>query len=108
LGDGTVGVKNTCMKGKSRSSVYGSAKVTGKDSLAVSFVPLNLDNPFNRPNYKVLYTDYDTSLVGSPDKKYLWVLSRTKKMSPRKYNMLVSIAKRRGYDISKLQKDYAK
>ena len=93
-------VTNTCTKNGKKSKATGTAKPTGKNSLAVSFAPFKLDNPFDQTNYIILYTDYKTSVVGSPDKKYLWILSRTKTLSPSTYQKLVTIAKNKGFDVT--------
>jgi apolipoprotein D and lipocalin family protein len=46
--------------------------------------------------------NYQWALIGSSSDKYLWILSRTPAMEPDIYNMLITNADRRGYDISKL------
>lgn len=58
-------------------------------------------NIFNKPNYEIIYidTNYQVSIVGSPDKKYLWILSR-QILTKEQINSLLEIAKQRGFDIS--------
>lgn len=48
--------------------------------------------------------DYDYALVGSPDRKYLWVLSRTKQIDSAKYDNMMQIAKDEGFNPDKLVK----
>jgi len=48
--------------------------------------------------------DYQHVLVGSPSRKYLWILSRDKEMNRPDYDDLVNKAKGKGFDISKLIK----
>ena len=46
--------------------------------------------------------DYQISLVGSKDQKYLWILSRTPDPDPDLVQMVLLEAERRGYDTSQL------
>jgi apolipoprotein D and lipocalin family protein len=58
-------------------------------------------------NYIVHKTDYiDYALIGSPTRTTLYILSRTSKMSQKKYNKLKSYAKSLGYDTSMLRINY--
>jgi apolipoprotein D and lipocalin family protein len=71
-----------------------------KSKFKVSFFwPFALD-------YWVLYVDetYTSALVGTPDRKYLWILSRSIQMEDAAYQKLVSIGRSLGYDISQLKK----
>jgi lipocalin len=57
-------------------------------------------------DYIILELDQDNyqyALVGSSSKNYLWILSRTPQMDPKTYDMLVSKAAQRGYDVSQLE-----
>ena len=42
--------------------------------------------------------DYSVVLVGSPDRKYLWVLARDKSISNELYNNLLRIAQKKGFN----------
>ena len=44
------------------------------------------------------------ALVGTPDRKYLWVLSREPGMDPSLYERLLDIARSQGFDISQVVK----
>ena len=59
-----------------------------------------------RGDYWVLALDpeYRWALVGHPDRKYLWVLSRTRSMDDAVYAGIVEQAKAQGYDVSKLRR----
>ena len=48
--------------------------------------------------------DYSYSLVGVPDRSYVWIMSRQPKMPEEVYSQLVSRAEALGFDISKLRK----
>jgi len=108
--DGDVAVINRCetedgewqeAKGKAVPQEAGST-----DRLWVRF-----DNWFSRlfpdltkGHYWVLYLDdaYSTALVGSPDRKYLWLLARNTEVDQATRDRLLAEAERRGYDTSEL------
>lgn len=48
--------------------------------------------------------DYQTTLVGVPDRKYVWIMARTKTIPDASYNELVDRLKTSGHDISKLRR----
>jgi apolipoprotein D and lipocalin family protein len=48
--------------------------------------------------------DYDYAVVGTPDRKYLWILSRTPQMEPNTYDAVVAEAKSQGFNVSALMK----
>ena len=41
-------------------------------------------------------------MVGQPDRKYLWLLSRTPQMDEATYQKHLAQAKAQGYDVSKI------
>ncbi|MCX6244992.1 MAG: lipocalin family protein [Bacteroidetes bacterium] len=55
-------------------------------------------------DYWILALDpsYRFVLVGDPSRKYLWILSRTKKMDDQDYQHLLEKAKEQGFDVTKL------
>ncbi len=55
-------------------------------------------------NIMVLDDEYRYALVGSSTPNFLWILSRTPQMDESVYDMLVEEARRRGYDVSRLEK----
>ena len=61
--------------------------------------------PF-KGNYWImdLDKDYKYAMVGDPDRKYLWILSRTDNLDQKIYQMLVDKAQLQGYNISKIKK----
>jgi apolipoprotein D and lipocalin family protein len=52
----------------------------------------------------VLYVsdDYKTALVGSPSRRYMWILSRTPTVSADTREDLLSRAQQQGYDTTRL------
>ena len=47
-----------------------------------------------------LAEDYSYALVGSPSRKYLWILSRSPQMDKKTYRYLLSLARSKGFDTS--------
>ena len=108
--DGNIGVTNRCrtLEGKwEQATGTASPQVEGKtDKLWVVF-----DNWVSRllpgmtkGHYWVLYVsnDYKQALVGSPDRKYLWLLSRTAHVSDSIRNEMLMKAQQQGYDTTRL------
>ena len=97
--DGDIQVVNTGLKdGKIKTST-GKAKRTDQQGLLrVSFFW-----PFYG-DYRILWLDddYQLALVGGDDSDYLWILSRTTAVNPTVKRLIISEAKRRGYDTDKL------
>lgn len=48
--------------------------------------------------------DYRTALVGTPDRRYLWILSRTQRLDETTYQQLVTKAQQLGFSVSDLIK----
>lgn len=103
---GYVIVENRCnkdsVKGK-QSYIKGKAfvkKNSGNAKLKVQFFW-----PFKGKYWIIdLADDYSYAVVGHPNKKYLWILSRTSKMDEHVYDEIISKLKSKGFDISKVQK----
>lgn len=106
--DSSVGVYNACRTadGK-REDAHGVARLVSDRSgaLQVTFAPRWLSwVPWVWADYWVIELDpeYRWAMVGSPSRKYLWILSRTPSMSRRQLNELRGHAAERGYDVSDL------
>ena len=97
--DGEIQVVNTGLKdGKIKTST-GRAKCTDQQGLLrVSFFW-----PFYG-DYRILWLDddYQHVLVGGGDSSYLWILSRTPAINEESKNIILTEAKRRGYDTERL------
>jgi apolipoprotein D and lipocalin family protein len=103
---GYVIVENRCRRnsltGKS-SSIKGKAFVvpnSGNAKLKVQFFwPM-------RGKYWIidLADDYSYAVVGHPDRKYLWILSRTPTMPDDVYQGILDRVKANGYALEKLQR----
>ena len=108
LPDGRIEVRNACTdkKGERIESVGVADPVPGAPgSLRVRFAPDWMSwLPFTWAPYWVLEVDedYRWAMVGGPDRKYLWILSREPEMDPDRYATLVEQARRLGYPVQEL------
>lgn len=106
--DGQVDVLNSCEADDGRRIVaQGVARKVGNSTsrLEVRFAPAFLSFlPFVWGDYWIIGLDegYRWSVVGSPDRKYLWILSREKQLPDATYRQLVDLAKAQGFDTSRL------
>lgn len=58
-------------------------------------------------DFLVIYLDeekYETTMIGRPQKDYLWIMSRKSQINDNQYEDLLKKAKSFGYDISKITK----
>jgi apolipoprotein D and lipocalin family protein len=101
--DGSVKVVNTCRKEGKLKVSKGKARVVDKETnakLSVTFFW-----PFKGKYWIIdLADDYSYAVVGHPNRKYLWILSRTKQMNPEIYEGILARIRAKGYDLSKLKK----
>lgn len=51
-----------------------------------------------------LSPDYSTTIIGVPDRKYVWIMARTQTISPARYAEMVKFLEESGHDLSKLRK----
>lgn len=111
LPDGRISVVNTCREasGKITEAAGVARRVEGAPPsvLQVRFAPAFLS--FLSAvwgDYQVIALDaaHMHAVVGSPDRKYLWVLSRTPVLDSVTYDQLLTVAKVQGFDISKVVK----
>ncbi|NMB82925.1 MAG: lipocalin family protein, partial [Ignavibacteria bacterium] len=100
----TLRVINKCMKNGELDDAKGKAFVvegSNNSKLRVQFFW-----PF-RGDYWVIELDkenYQYAVVGTPSRKYMWILSRTPKMDEQIYNSILQQASEKGFDVSKLIK----
>ncbi|HET6431321.1 MAG TPA: lipocalin family protein [Dyella sp.] len=105
--DGTLAVHNACRTAKGMDASDGVARPTGGASgaLQVRFAPRWLAwLPMVWADYWVieLDPDYRWAVVGSPSRKYLWVLSRTPSMDAGQFRAIRNRAAARGYPVERL------
>jgi len=101
--DGRINVVNECYKKSSDKlhSVKGKAWVVDKETnarLKVSFFW-----PFAGDYWIIdLGPDYEYAVVGHPNRKYLWILSRTPVMDEEVYQAILARLQKQEYDTKKL------
>ncbi len=112
LPDGTIEVRNRCIlsDGSFEESV-GAARVVpvagqpGAGRLEVRFAPQWLSwLPLVWGDYWILKLDrdYQVALVGSPDRQYLWVLSRAPRLDDATLTAELDYARTLGFDVDKV------
>lgn len=105
----SISVLNTCIKKKGTSTIKGKAVVKNKQTNAELIV--TFDNFFTRlfrvkGDYNIIKLDpnYEHVLVGSRDRKSIWVLSRSPDMDEETLNEYVEFAKKEGFPVEKLER----
>jgi apolipoprotein D and lipocalin family protein len=101
--DGKITVLNQCRKADDQmKSATGTAKVAGEKGpntkLKVTFFW-----PFYGDYWIIdLDPDYQWVVIGEPQGRYFWILSRSPQIAPALYNQLLEHARAQGYDLSRL------
>ncbi len=99
--DGNISVLNECTKNGKLRQARGKAKVVDKATgakLKVTFFW-----PFYGDYWIIkLGRDYDYAVVGTPDRKYFWILSRTPQMNNTLFSELTEFAKSKGFELGNL------
>lgn len=102
---GTVRVDNRCLDedGKPTQAIGEGLPVDEHPGrLKVTFLPEGLRwIPFTKADYWVLQIDpeYRYALVGTPDHKYLWFLSRTPQVDTATTQQYLDAAKQQGFNL---------
>ena len=99
--NGSISVLNECIRNGKAKKAKGRAKVVDKSSGA------KLKVTFFRPFYGdywiiKLGNNYDYAVVGTPNLKYRWILSRTPQMDDSLYSSLMEFAKSKGFNVENL------
>jgi apolipoprotein D and lipocalin family protein len=101
--DGSISVLNECIRNGKVKLAKGKVKVVDRNSgakLKVTFFW-----PFYGDYWIIdLGKDYEYAVVGTPNRKYLWILSRTSQMADKLFSQLIESTKSKGFDMSKLIK----
>jgi apolipoprotein D and lipocalin family protein len=110
LPDGRLGIHNECVtRDGTVESDDGAATVV--DGSRGAKLRVWFDNWFARligpsrdGNYWILYIDpdYRTAIVGTPDRRHLWILARDPKLDEAQYARLVERAREFGYPVADL------
>lgn len=100
-----VVIKNTCRRftpqGEEYSRTFLAQPVPGTGNAQLI---LNFRWPFKGGYWVIgLDPDYQWALVGSPDRRHLWVLARQPRLDPGLFVHLLEMAKQKGYDTSRVR-----
>jgi apolipoprotein D and lipocalin family protein len=102
--DGYIRVINRCWIGGfdgELNEAEGKAWVVDKTTNAK--LKVQFFWPFSGKYWVIaLDPEYQYAVVGHPSLKYLWILNRSQKMSPRLYEKLLQEIEQQGYDTKKL------
>jgi apolipoprotein D and lipocalin family protein len=105
--DGSISVLNQCTKNGKMKQAKGKAKVVDKKSNAK--LKVTFFWPFYGDYWIIkLGNNYDYSVVDTPNRKYLWILSRTPQMDDNLYSQIIEYVKSKGFDANKLIKTFQK
>jgi apolipoprotein D and lipocalin family protein len=57
-----------------------------------------------KADYRIVYVseNYEHTIVGREKRDYLWIMARTPQIADADYDTMLAIAKREGYDLSKV------
>lgn len=104
MGDGEMHVLNRCR------TDYGEKRVQGTANVIDSRTNARLNVSFFQQFYGDycilgLGENYEYAVVGTPDRKYLWILSRTPIMDGQLYERILIRVREQGFDPAKLLKN---
>lgn len=107
--DGTIRVTNACLEKDGKiQTVVGKAKIDDKKTnakLKVRFAPAVLSwfsGVWGDYQIIALGDNYEYAVVGTPDRKYLWFLSRKPQIEEPLYQEMLKNADAQGFSVGKV------
>ncbi len=101
--DGSISVLNECIRNGKVKRAKGKAKVV--DKISGAKLKVTFFWPFYGDYWIIdLGKDYEYAVVGTPNRKYLWILSRTPQMDDGLFSQLIESVKSKGFDVNNLIK----
>jgi apolipoprotein D and lipocalin family protein len=107
--DGRIDVVNRCRTADGDIAAKGVARIVDPRTsakLKVRFAPAFLSFlPFVWGDYWILglAEDYSWAVVGSPDREYLWILSRTPALDDERLAAAMDVVRVNGFDPARLE-----
>ena len=99
--NGGISVLNECRRKGKVTRAKGKAKVV--DKITGAKLKVTFFWPFYGDYWIIkLGNDYDYAVVGTPNRKYLWILNRTTQMADALFSDLKEFAKSEGFDVENL------
>lgn len=108
--DGRLDVVNRCRTADGEIAAKGVARIVDPRTsakLKVRFAPAFLSFlPFVWGDYWILglAEDYAWAVVGSPDREYLWILSRTPALDDERLAEAMDVVRANGFDPARLER----
>ncbi len=100
--DGSIKVVNRCRK-ESGEFQQAEGKASAVENTQNSQLKVSFFWPFKSDYWIIgLDTDYQWAVVGNPNRKYLWILSRTPSLPERALQAAQKAATEQGYDLRQL------
>ena len=101
LDNGAISVLNECTKNGKVKRARGKAKIVDKTTNAK--LKVTFFWPFYGDYWIIKLGEYyEYAVVGTPDRKYLWILSRKPEMDNALFSELTQFAKSKGFDVEHL------
>lgn len=103
LGNGIISVLNECKKNGKVKTARGKAKIDDKTTNAK--LKVTFFWPFYGDYWIIkLGQDYEYAVVGTPNRKYLWILSRTPQMDDKLFSEILEFVRVKGFNTANLIK----
>lgn len=101
--DGEVNVINRCIDERDGRKKEAKGRAWSVDPVSNSRLKVSFFWPF-RGDYWIieLGEKYDYSVVGSPDRKYLWILAREPVMDETLYSAIIERLRKQGFPVDSL------
>lgn len=104
--DGTLKVVNTCQKDGSSAGKLKKAEATAYviDKATNAKLKVKFWGGLVKGDYQIiaLDSDYNFAMVGTDDRKHLWILSRAPQLETRVVSELLEKARAQGFDTTRL------
>ena len=101
--DGKISILNECRRSGKVKQAKGKAKVV--DKISGAKLKVTFFWPFYGDYWIInLGKNYDYAVVGTPNRKSLWILSRTPQMDDELFSQLIESAKSKGFDVNNIIK----